>query len=1176
MRKRIEQLLNGVFEYEADTLQLSAQELRQEVTPDSVLTGSFVLSCESERRVKGFVYSSSPRVTFDPPRFAGRVNEIRYQVDLAGLSSMDQVTGQFTLSTDVGEYFLPYCFTVAEKTSRKKEEMISREDFLCLAKENPLSARELFGSQKMRSWIRESAPEQARILARAMQSSPDRAQALEEFLIGSGLKEPVEILLDEWAVTIDRPEQPLLRSARLSMSGWGYMALDISSDSPFLRIEKKRVTTDEFVGGQYVLEYIVDTEQMHAGNNYGRICISTCYQTLYLDVTVEGREESEHLKNLRIQKLMRCRLLGLYTDLRLKRTDMRSWIEHSQTVLNGYKKAGGEDVFADLFQIQLYFADGKLAKGTRLLEELEQNPYRFHTQEQYAFYLYLSTFFDRDTVYVDQVQARIEQLFLQMRDSWVIQWILLFLQERYLKDEAARIEAIRIQSKYGCCSPILYLEAALVFVKNPYLLRRLDDFERNVLLYAAKQHILTEELSFRIASLALQRPAWERKLFRVLQECWNRTHSDEVLTAICSMLIAGDQKKTEYFSWYAQGVARDLHITGLYEYYMETMDSVGIEKMPQIIRMYFAYNTSLDYRRKAAIYRNISDNRDSVPQVYRSCRTGIEHFVVEMLSLGRLDQNLAVLYERFITRKMLTRSLAEKLIRLLFTFEVTCKNPQMKSVVVCHPQLGGDQIRPLSGGRAQVQIYTEDARIFLADENGNRFASTSLYRARRLLDSPLLMKYCREIIPEHAALVLYDTGSCGEVTAQNLESCKIYCRMEEVREERRMQMRRRILEYYRAHPMEEELYDFLREINLQLWIRADKRILMSLLTQEGLYEQAYSLLKTYGSEQVDPMVLVRICSQNVLLREYEEDTELIAYCHECLECGKYDDHILTYLISYYDGPLEDMKKLWYTAHLNELDTIMLEGKILSLILFTRSGSSGADEIFASYQRKLGRRKICQAYLNYRAYEYLVRNLPVGEVIFASLEQACLEEAPLEDVACLALLQYYSGKRDLGAQREKLVRQMLSAYSSRGIRMAFFKKFPRRLRVACRLEDKVFMEYVANPEHVVTVYSRKPGQEQVLCEPMVNVFEGIFVSEFVLFNGESLECWLEETKDGKLLRRTDARVLAAASSEEIAGSRYALLSKMSAEQKAGQDKALSEDLDLFYQMDLMTQEVFTLV
>ena len=71
---------------------------------------------------------------------------------------------------------------------------------------------------------------------------------------------------------------------------------------------------------------------------------------------------------------------------------------------------------------------------------------------------------------MDQVEARVEQLFLQRRSSWIIQWILLYLNERYLKDDGAKLEAILQQVQLGCCSPIMYLEAAVILRKNPYWL----------------------------------------------------------------------------------------------------------------------------------------------------------------------------------------------------------------------------------------------------------------------------------------------------------------------------------------------------------------------------------------------------------------------------------------------------------------------------------------------------------------------------------------------------------------------------------------------------------------------------------------------------------------------------------------------------------------------------------
>ena len=50
MKKRIEQLLNGKFEYEVPKLKLSQEEIRLEARPGEVLHGSFQCLIPGKRR----------------------------------------------------------------------------------------------------------------------------------------------------------------------------------------------------------------------------------------------------------------------------------------------------------------------------------------------------------------------------------------------------------------------------------------------------------------------------------------------------------------------------------------------------------------------------------------------------------------------------------------------------------------------------------------------------------------------------------------------------------------------------------------------------------------------------------------------------------------------------------------------------------------------------------------------------------------------------------------------------------------------------------------------------------------------------------------------------------------------------------------------------------------------
>ena len=95
--------------------------------------------------------------------------------------------------------------------------------------------------------------------------------------------------------------------------------------------------------------------------------------------------------------------------------------------------------------------------------------------------------------------------------------------------------------------------------------------------------------------------------------------------------------------------------------------------------------------------------------------------------------------------------------------------------------------------------------------------------------------------------------------------------------------------------------------------------------------------------------------------------------------------------------------------------------------------------------------------------------------------------------------------------------------------------------------------------------------------MRDVFEGIRVKEFVLFEGEELECFTEETAPDGTKTTSGHRFLKAARiPEELKDSRFALISRMSEMKQRGDDEALAEELIRFRQLDSLTRELFTLI
>ena len=1177
MRRRLEQLLNEAFEYDPPRLVYEPSSVERGAGPGAQFQGSLHVSHPDEKRCKGFVYSSSPRVVLDTTDFYSAKSEIRYHVDLTGFEAGQKIEGRFTICSELGEETIPYCFFI--EGGKEPEQTMDTDALAQLAQSDLNAAAQVYGSEQFGKSL-EAGNYEMLTLWNALPRDEEPKRALEQFLIAAQKKEMIELFLSRQTQRIVNPEGTILEEVTLSKSTWGYLEIEISSDARFLRVEKKSVTTEEFLGSEWPLRFVVDSNFLHAGRNLGRITVHTCYQTLALELCVEVKKDAD-LRAHRVRNVMTRKAITLYLDYRLGRIDLHQWAERTSSVIDSYKRSGGKNLLADLLGVFVLLSDGKRSSAERELHRIERNSKILSDANAQAVWLYLSTFFSREEAYRMQVREQLMELSLRHRSSWLIRWVTLYLMEGEAGSDAGKLDLILRHVAQFSASPILLLEGVQIVRKNPFLLHEWTPGARMLMNWAVREKIPDERLILHCMNLIRRRDGFDPVTFRMLEKCYEDTRMDDVLAVRVQMAIDGEKTQIRYFPMYQTAVARDLRITGLYEYYMQTMSEVRIEQMPQVIRRYFVMNETMDWRRKAHIYRNLSDSEDSIPQIFSAMRPGMEKFMTDQIQMGRISEDLAVLISRYLNRRMVTPQLARKLIRLLFTFEVDCLNPDMKRVIVSDVRKSREHITPIENHMAQVRIYSEQSRILLEDEQGRRYASTDLYMARHLLNDTDIMNLCLSAAPDDPHLVMFFTlNPMGgqPITHKTLKYFLEGVRMAAFSESYRTQLKTWLLEYYCSNPEEETLQGFLRQIDTDTYVRINRTQLLSLLTQDGRYEKAWSILEKYGTGGVDLNRLMRILSQTVIAREYEEDRTLLAFCAQLFAAGKVEEHILIYLLMYYEGSVESMKNLWRVGREYELETINLEKKILSLILFMRQGSENSERIYRSYRRSLGSRRICQAYVILRSYEYLVKGKPVSEVVFEDCLTDYEKGGKLPDVCALALLQYLSRLTEYTKEQREAAVSLLKKYSARGIRFAFFLRFPYEMRSTLGCEDRVFCEAVADPKSKVVLFTRtryenEPFQETV----MTDVFEGIRVREFVLFEGEQLECYTEEIREnGEKLVSAHRFLKAEKIPEELRTSRYGRLTQMSKLLEEGDEKRFQEELKEYRQLDSLTREIFTLI
>lgn len=119
MRAKIERIAAGKFEYEKVPVTLSESYIQLHCNTEGRREGSFIISCP--RSIKGIVYSSVSRMRPEHPSFHGRNVRIAYVFDSRGMWGGEEITGEFCIVTEAGEFILPYQVLVEEHREPEEE-----------------------------------------------------------------------------------------------------------------------------------------------------------------------------------------------------------------------------------------------------------------------------------------------------------------------------------------------------------------------------------------------------------------------------------------------------------------------------------------------------------------------------------------------------------------------------------------------------------------------------------------------------------------------------------------------------------------------------------------------------------------------------------------------------------------------------------------------------------------------------------------------------------------------------------------------------------------------------------------------------------------------------------------------------------------------------------------------
>jgi len=1149
MREKINQAARGEFEYKSSPLQLSMQEIHITVNAGELTEGSFEVSNELGRIMRGAVSSDCHFMEFAEDIFQGVTSEITYIFHGETLLPGETVKGNIMIISDCGTKKLPFSATggvpACEVSGGRIRDLFH---FTNLAREHSDEAATLFRSRHFEEvFLYRDNINIA--LYRGLSKGSSKGMAMEEFLIAIHKKLPVQLSVNKTAFQYDDCGKSFTDKFMITKNNWGYGEYHIQSDNAFIVPEHKIIWADDFVGNSYSMSFLVDTEKMLPGRNYARITVSTVRQKLEITVTASKSSAGHNAVCARRDKQKSLyQLITLYLEFCMGHMEHEAYLRSVGDIVYTMEK-DGLSLITQLFRIHLGIMEHREPMVRNGLSFLETQEEKLKQEDgvMYCAYQYLKGLWADDDEVVAKCVHEIEVYQKINPDNWKFLWFLLYLSPSY-QSERRKYEDIVKQLRYPCHSPVLFLEVCSILNDTPELLTELTAGLCEAVHWGAKHGFIVKDVALRYSYLAGKLRNYSVIVRQDLCRFYEQFGGEEILAAVCKLLMKGQLTGPDTFYWYRLGVEHNLKLTDLYEYYMYSIDENQEIRLEDSTLLYFLYDNHLTVSKKAMLYAYVVRNKADKGETYDAYRPVMEEFTFRQLAAGRINSNLAVLYEEFIQEELINEHIAKQLPAVMFCYEVLCENPDIVGVYVTHRELKGEEFVPFKDGKAVIRIFTENYQIFLADRMDNRYALSIDYTVNKLLHLEHLAVKCLEMNGDDFRLLLYLYGKAERLNQSGRDIMEIRRRVLEIPNLSSYHYKKgfcSLVRYYYDN-FEGELLDAtLEKLDWSLVNPGDRKQFIEYCAVRHCFDKAMEGISQFGYEKIDSKRLLKVSTDTFSKKMEEEDQSLVKLAWFIFRNGSFDENMMRYLCRYFSGGIYEMVQIWKYARGFSIDTADFAERILAQIVFTEEMAPDAFEIFYEYYDSGKDKRLIWAFMKFIAYKYLVHGWIIPNKIFSYFYR---EVRVQDNLFCLiAVLKFLSQKKELTEEERQFSDYNINKLYEKKMVFPFYRDFYGKLSLPVHILDEYYVEYIANPEYEVRIHyliSSGYEEERYVTETMRDIFCGIHVKEFVLFQDEILQYYISELRpEGEVITKSASVSFDETMDNERTSSRYHMLNLM---------------------------------
>ena len=828
------------------------------------------------------------------------------------------------------------------------------------------------------------------------------------------------------------------------------------------------------------------------------------------------------------------------------------------------------DERAKLIQAELLILNGREDNASLALDDARDHvlAHREEQVELYCFYQYLRLEIKPSLQQKESLVRYIRKLLWE--DGEVRPYLFLMLMkldETMAQNPLELYRSMASLFNQSCNSPFLYASACRLLEAHPDLFVRLGDFEIQALYLGVQKGIVSRATALKAAGLALGLKHYRKLVERLFAKLYQTYEEQAVLEAVCSLLIKGDCKEKDAFVWYEKALEQGINLTRLYEYFLYSLPDDYGHLLPKEVLLYFSYDKDLDRHSRQVLYRNILEYMNPSAELYQNYTRHMEQFAMEQLFQSRISRSLAVIYEHMIYKDMIDSRVARVLPGILKSCRIRCGDSRMKYVIVRYEELEDEEAFLLENQTAYVPLFSERSVLLFQDAYGNRYLDVKHWKVS-VMDRPELLAQCYEVYPDHPMLKL---SECRDIVNRGVETDDQAALLEEIVTQMHLspvfegRLMQAVTDYYCRKASEDKDGDgvfncaYLVQIDKKHMAARQRQQICETLISQNYMREAYNMIRDYGSQYISTPRLMKLCTKTILMNLFDQDDLLLGLSHQVFCQGCYDSVILDYLCEHFNGTVSQMYEVLIQGVREHVETYDLEERLLGQMLFTGCCDQ-MDSVFELYmKRKTTKEMVVKAYFTQKSVQYFLEEKDMDQRVFEYLKQAVgntFDKDRMPTIYLLALTRYFSTLDKVEAGDAELLKTMTSLLLEEGLVFPYTRELSKHIPVPEDIMDKAMVEYRgkkdAHPELQVRILPEETGYHS---EDIRRVYQGIFVKQKVLFEGETMEYRIYDYLDGHRRLAAEGQVECDHKLEGKENSRFACLNEMGAAIKDRDDSRL---------------------